>query len=338
VKFVTNWRASRTAIIIVVLVITVLLPLIVRNSYWHHLFIMGFINSLLGMTFSVIFCCAGMVNLGTGAFFGIGAYASTMLVMIGGWPFWFALPTSIGITGIIATAFGLISIRNPGVPFVLLTMIFAEIISQIAGQIQFFGGWGGFIMVPRPNPIGGIEFNTKVPYYYLILCLFLLVVVVFKALYASRIGRVWKAVSLSPRLAETLGINVYRYRVLAFVIASSAAGLAGSFYAHYTQTIAPQTFGGFFSILVQLYPILGGIDFYVFGPILGAAIMTFIPEYLRITKEIEPIITGLLLLTIVIFFPRGIIGSLSNFPHVRLARISDRVKEITNWLSGMGPR
>jgi branched-chain amino acid transport system permease protein len=338
VKFVTDWRAGKAAIIIVVLIILVSLPLIFKNSYWHHLFIMGFINSLLGMTFSVIFCCAGMVSLGTGAFFGIGAYASTMLVMVGGWSFWLALPAAFLITGIIASVFGLISIRNPGVPFVLLTMIFAEIITQITGQIQFFGGWGGFIMIPRPNPIGPIEFSTKVAYYYLILCLFLLVVMFFKAVYTSRIGRVWKAVSLSPRLAETLGINVYRYRVLAFVIASSAAGLVGSFYAHYAQTIAPQTFGGFFSILVQLYPILGGIDFYILGPILGAGIMTFIPEYLRITKEIEPIITGLLLLAIIIFFPRGIIGSLVNFPHLGLARISNRMKEISNWLSVRGSR
>lgn len=329
----TNKRLGKVIITILGLIILLLLPLVVKNPYWQHLFIMGLVNSVLGMTFSMIFCCAGMVNLGIGAFFAIGAYASTMLVIMGNWSFWLALPLAVIITGIIALAFGFVSIRNPGVPFVLMTIIFAEIVTQMTGQIQLFGGWGGFIMIPRPDSIGPIEFKTKLPYYYLILSLFLLIVLFLKGIYTSRIGRAWKAISLSPHLAETIGINVYRYRVLAFVIASSAAGLVGSFYAHYSQTIAPASFSGFFSILVQLYPILGGINFYILGPTLGAGIMTFIPEYLRITKEIEPIITGLLLLAIIIFFPGGILGSLINFPHLRLTVISNRLKEIRAWLS-----
>lgn len=337
-KLLTNQYLGSKLITIVILAILIVIPFLVKNPYWQHLLIMALVTSVLGMTFSMIFCCAGMVTLGTGAFFGIGAYGSAMLVMMQGWSFWVAFPLAVIITGIIALAFGIVSIRNPGIPFVLLTMIFAEVITQITGQIELFGGWGGFIMIPRPDPIGAIEFKTKIPYYYLMLSIFMLVVLVFKALYTSRIGRVWRAISLSPHLAETIGINVYRYRVIAFVIASSAAGLAGSFYAHYTQTIAPDSFGGFFSILIQIYSILGGINFYILGPILGATIMTFIPEYLRITKEIEPIITGLLLLIIIIFFPSGILGSLTNLPQLGSNNISNRIKRSVAWLIAMRRR
>lgn len=330
-KFLTNWKTIKIVILTVFLILLIMLPLLVKNYYWQHMFIMSLVTCVLGMSFSMIFCCAGMVTLGTGAFIAIGAYASTLLVVKFGLSFWVALPMSVVITATISFFFGLVAIRNPGVAFVLLTMIFAEIITQVTGQIGFFGGWGGFMMIPGPSPIGTIEFKGKLPFYYLMLFLCLLTALAFQALYTSRIGRVWKAISLSPHLAQTLGINIYRYRLLAFVIASSAAGLTGSFYAHYARTLAPSTFGGFFSILVQLYPILGGINYYILGPALGATIMTIVPEYLRITKEIEPVITGLLVLVIVLFFPGGILGSISQVPHFDMNK---RIKDIQVWFSG----
>lgn len=335
-KPLTNLKPFKFVSLFFVLIILVLLPFLITNPYWRHLLIMALVTSILGMTFSMIFCCAGMVTLGIGAFIAIGAYASTMLVMLAGLSFWVALPLSVIITAVIALGFGMISIRTPGVPFVLLTMIFAEIVTQVAGQIEFFGGWGGFMMIPKPDPIGSIAFESKVSYYYLILIMFLLVIISFRALYTSRIGRVWRAISLSPELAQMQGINVYRYRLLAFVIASAAAGLAGCFYAHYARTLAPTTFGGFFSILVQLYPILGGIHFYILGPTLGAAIMTFVPELLRIAEEIEPIITGLLVLIIVLFFPAGILGSLAGMANPGSFSLSRRLREIKAWFSPKG--
>jgi branched-chain amino acid transport system permease protein len=157
-----------------------------------------------------------------------------------------------------------------------------------------------------------VNFATKTDYYYLILVMLLLTVVVFNSLYSSRIGRAWRAVKLSPNLAGTLGINPYRYRLLAFVVGSTAAALAGCFYAHYSQSITPGAFGGWLSIYVQLYAVLGGLEFYILGPAIGALVMTFVPEYLRIVKEWEPIITGVLLLIVILFFPGGILGTIKS--------------------------
>ena len=132
---------------------------------------------------------------------------------------------------------------------------------------------------------------------------------VFRLLYTSRFRKIWQAINLSPDLAQTLGIPLFRYRLMAFVIASLASGAAGSFYAHYLQSITPDAFGGWTSIYIQLYAVLGGLDFPILGPALGALIMTFLPEFLRIAQEVEPVITGFLLLVIILFLPGGILGA-----------------------------
>lgn len=321
----------------IVLVILVLLPLVIERPYIIHIFIMACIATVLAMTFSMFFS-TGLITLGAAAFYAIGAYASALLVMKLGLSFWLALPLATLVTGIIALGLGSIIVRHPGMAFVVITLLFANVVVQAAGQIQLFGGWGGIIGIPRPSSLGPVEFVSKTPYYYLILFLLLMIALIFHALYTSRIGRIWRAIKLSPALAETLGINLYRYRLLAFVVASSAAGVVGSFYAHYFQTITPDAFGGWASIYVQLYAVLGGLEFYILGPAVGATIMTFAPEFLRVVKEVEPIITGVLLLAIILFFPGGILGTLQRFPRLSLASIPTRVQQIRAWLSGRNLR
>ncbi len=313
-KSLINGKISKGWLIFggMVLLALVLLPLAVKNAYMLHLFIMAYIGIVLGMTFSMLFS-AGLITLGAGAFYAIGAYGSTLLSTRLGLSFWAALPLSTLITGIVALAIGSIIVRHPGMAFTIITLLLAHVVIQATGQIEFFGGWGGIIGVETPDPIGPIQFKTKISFYYLILFLLLLTALVFHALYTSRIGRVWRAIKLSPPLAETLGINLYRYRLLAFTIASSAAGMVGSFYAHYFQMITPEAFGGWLSIYIQLYAVLGGLEFYILGPAVGAVIMTFVPEYLRIAKEWEPIITGVFLLVVILFFSGGILGTLRRF-------------------------
>ena len=116
------------------------------------------------------------------------------------------------------------------------------------------------------------------------------------------------AIGLNPHLAESIGVNVFRYRLIAFIIASAVAGLEGSFYAHYIGSINPSAFNIFKTIHVHIYAILGGTGSAFWGPIIGTLIMTFVPESLRIAKEIEPILTGALLILLMIFLPGGILS------------------------------
>jgi branched-chain amino acid transport system permease protein len=313
------------------IVALILLPLIIESDYVKHLLIMSLIGTILAMTFSMLFS-SGLITLGAAAFYAVGAYSSTILVINAGLSFWLSLPLTILIAAALSLGVGAVFVRHAGVAFVIISLLFAQVVVIAAGQAEFLGGWGGIMGIPRPDALGPLEFTSKAAYYYLALALVLLVALVFNALYSSRIGRAWRAIKLSPNLAGTLGINTYRYRLLAFVAGSTAAALAGAFYAHYAQTITPGAFGGWLSIYIQLYAVLGGLEFYILGPAIGAVVMTFIPEYLRVVKEAEPIITGLLLLVIILFFPGGILGSLKNLPGKGSISFKSRLKDLSKWL------
>lgn len=229
-------RAKQIALyllpIILILIVAPLTGLI--KQYHLHLVIMSGVNMILAMSFLMLIA-VGRITIGAAAFWGIGAYTSALLVTNLHISYWVALPLTGILTGIIALPVGAIILRTPGMAFVVLTMVVNMVFVETIGHVEFFGGWVGLIDIPRPDPIpipffGTLKFVGKVPYYYLLLFLMTLTVVVFYALYQSRIGRAWRAIKLNERLAQTLGINVWKYRLLAFVVGSIFAGLSGSFF------------------------------------------------------------------------------------------------------------
>ena len=307
-------RAGKSICIIIVIVILALLPLVVRNPYYIHLLIMVGINAVLAMTF-ILMLRTGLISLGIAAFWGIGAYASALLSVRLGLPVWLALPAAAVITGIVSTFIGALLVKQGGFGFIIQTLAFGFIIVLIFGTFEVFGGYVGIVGIPHPEPIpiplvGSITFSStsKTPFYYLVLFLVLLMVVVLTAFYSAWAGRAWRAIGLSAHLAESLGMNLFNYRLLAFVIASTIAGLMGSFYAHYYGALVPGSFGPFKTIYVHVYAILGGINFPILGPVIGSIIMTFVPEFLRVTEGVEPIFTGILIVLLILFLPNGLLG------------------------------
>jgi branched-chain amino acid transport system permease protein len=186
---------------------------------------------------------------------------------------------------------------------------------EVLGTVEFFGGWAGLLNIPSPK-IGSFVFLSKTSYYYLVLFLLVVNILVFRALYQSRIGRAWTAIGSSVRLAEVQGINVYRYRLAAAVIACFFAGIAGAFYAHYQNLLIPTTFSFLQSIYVQMYALIGGLSNFIAGPIVGALVMVFAPEYLRIAEQFQPIFFAILLILIIIFLPGGILSIPQRFPRL----------------------
>ena len=316
--------AKKTAVFGVSLLLASLLPLVITSAYQMHLVIMTCINIMLALSFSLLYSI-GLITMAGATFWAIGAYCSALVVLKGGFSFWVALPASGLAAALAGVALGSVLVRVPGVAFLIKTLVLAMIVPEVFGYFDFFGGWAGLLGIPGPDPIGPLIFVRKVPYYYLGLGLLFINILVFHALYTSRVGRAWSAVRLNPNLAETLGINLYGHRILAFVISSASAGVAGSFYAHYFQTLEPGMFSVFKAILIQIYSILGGLGFYILGPVVGAAIMTFVPELLRISKEIEPILTGLVLILLVIFLPGGILSLPERLSAFR-SRAAGRIK------------
>jgi branched-chain amino acid transport system permease protein len=311
------------------------IPLVVRSPYHMHLVIMSGINAILAMTF-VLMLRTGLISLAIAAFWGMGAYASTLLVMKAGLSFWLALPCSVVLVGGVALGLGYVFVRNAGFGFLMLTAVLGMLIVVVFGNLALFGGYSGIDSIPAPDPITlplvtTIEFGSKVPFYYLMLFLLLLVVAAFSAFYRASTGRAWMAIGLNPRLAESLGVNLFRYRLWAFVIASAAAAVAGSFYAHYITAILPGSFDVFKTIYVHIYAILGGVDFLILGPVIGSVIMTFVPEFLRMTKEIEPIATGILVILMILFLPGGLLSlvgtpSTPDRPGTKIARLGKAIK------------
>jgi len=305
---------NRTSIGIIVLVIILLLvPAVMHSPYYIHLLIMVGINAALAMTF-IFLLRVGLINLSIASFWGIGAYASAMLTMRLNLSFWLALPAATIISGVVALIVGLLLCRNSGFGFIIPTLAFASVVVLILGTFDVFGGYVGIVNIPHPEPIAipflpVIEFTSKTPYYYLMLFLVAVVITAFYAFYSASTGRAWRAIGLSSSLAESLGVNLFKYRLTAFIISSSACGLMGSFYAHYYSALVPLTFAPFpKTIYCHIFAILGGIGFPFAGPAIGAFILTIAPELLRATGAIEPILTGLLVILLVLFAPTGILG------------------------------
>lgn len=316
--------------------ILLLLPLVLRNPYHMHLLIMAGMNAVLAMTF-IFLLRTGLISIAIAAFWGIGAYASALLAVKLHMPFWLAMPSATIIAGVVACLTGFILVRRPGFSFIIQTMVFSFIIVLVFGNFDFFGRYEGIFNIPRPDPIpvplfGTVDFASKVPFYYLMLILIFLVGIAFRAFYAAWSGRACRAIDLSPRLAESLGVNLFRYRLLAFVVASSAAGLMGSFFAHFYGSIVPSTFDAIKTINVQVYAILGGIQFSFLGPVIGSLLMTLVPEVLRITKEVEPVFTGLLVILLAMFLPDGLLGLLSAIRQRSVPPPSKNIGRVASWL------
>lgn len=249
----------------------------------------------------------GQLTLGHAAYMAVGAYASALLVMKGGFSFWLALPTAGMIAALVALLIGYPTLRIKGVYFAIITFAFAEIVRLvIVNWPGFLGGSGGIPGIPSPSPFFSIPFTGRVPFYYLILFISLVTFLVMRGIDKSRIGKIFSAIHESDDLAQSFGINIMKYKLIAFGLGCFFAGLSGSFYAHYYNFASPEFFTIWQSVYCLLFVIVGGVGG-VFGPLLGSFFMTLVPEFLRETKEYEPVIYAVILILVMFLLPGGLI-------------------------------
>lgn len=186
-------------------------------------------------------------------------------------------------------------------------MVVAMAIQQLFGSIDFFGGWGGTGTVPEPK-LGPFVFARKPELYYMGLLFLGVNLLAYRALYNSKIGRAWSAIGSSLKLASSVGVDVVRYRMANVLIGNFFLALAGGYYVAFSRVAVPDAFGFSNSVFVMMYVVVGGLFHGLLGPILGALIVTCIPEYLRLAKEYEPIITAIVMILIIVFIPTGVLG------------------------------
>lgn len=289
----------------IVVLVLLALPLVVTNDYDIHILVMIGIFSLLAIGFNLIFGYLGQLSLGHTAYYAIGAYASALVALKWGFPFWLGLLFAAVVTGICGFLIGVIALRWRGHFFVIATICFWGIIHLIIfNWVSLTNGPVGLGNIPPPSLLG-MEFSSKVHFYYLLLAFVLAALWLTRRLISSPIGRSFRAIHENEPLAESVGISAFRFAMLAFILSTVLAGVAGSISAHYVSYISPEIeeFSVMITILVMV--VLGGRGTLI-GPVIGAAIIMFLQEYLRFTKEFRLPIFGLVLILGIVFLPRGI--------------------------------
>jgi branched-chain amino acid transport system permease protein len=300
---------QRRSIVAGILLIILFIPLIVSSQHLMHIFVLAGLESIVVMGFVAQYRVR-LLSFCTATFWGLGAYFSGFVSTQWGISFWFCLPLAGVMTGVFAFLIGLLVIRSGWVTFLMISVVIAEVSVEALGHINLVGGWDGLGRIPRPT-LGSYVFLSKASYYYLTFALVAVCVLIFKGFYNSAIGKAWTAIGQSSDLAESVGINVWKYRMIAYVTAGFTSGLSGSLYAHYTGYIVPPTFDIVRSLYISINAVVGGLGYVISGPVIGSVIIRAIPEFFRITDKYQPIFEGFLIILCALFFRRGIIGVLS---------------------------
>jgi branched-chain amino acid transport system permease protein len=294
------------------LIASVLAPLVV-GGYMTSILLLIAVYSIVAVSLNLLYGYTGQLSLGHSAFLGIGAYAIGLIAVklhIGFWPAFFA---AIAISGLFGFLIGIPALKLRGPYFVLVTLGFAAIVGVIVlGWSDFTGGANGLAGVPRPNPIplpfgGVLRFDSLLTMYYFTLFFLIVIAVVCHRLVHSLIGRTFVAISHDENLAESLGINTMRKKLISFTISAVFAGVAGALYASYNSVISPDIayFARGMDVLACL--IVGGAGTMA-GPMVGTFVMMAIPEALQIVPTLRTLINGFILLIFIIFLPTGIAG------------------------------
>jgi len=304
-------RISSTKVILTLLAAVLLaMPVIIsQDPRLLHTFVMAGLAIILATSNRLVYF-TGSVHFGHIAFYAIGAYTAVLLVTKLGVLFWFAFLAAGVVAGIVALAFAAAT-KVKGFYFTLLTLAFVEVVRL---TITFTPALGASraMRCPPPNPITiphlfTIEFATRVEYYYFILVLVAITLVVLYLIEKSQVGAALSGIAQSEPLAESIGINAARHKVLTFSICAVFAGLAGAFYAPYATVIGPSNFTIWASVIIWFQMVVGGADSF-WGPVIGAVSLVFLREFMPGTGAYENIYYAVAVLATLFFLPGGLIS------------------------------
>lgn len=294
--------------ILVLTIIILVFPLTTRiSAVSHYLDIMVFVGlaAMITMGLSLLMGYAGQISLGHAAFYGIGAYTSGVLTVKFGVNAWPAMGLGIVLAAGVAVVVGLPSLKLKGHYLAMATLAFGEIIFIVFNEwVSLTEGPDGFGDIPR-LALFGFKFDTILSNYYLVWGVVIVMLAFCLNLIHSRIGRALLSIHGSETAAQAMGINATKYKVQIFVVSAIMAAIAGSLYAHYLRFINPPVFDLLFSIKLVMMVVIGGM-FNVWGALIGAAIITFLPEWLIVFEDFDILAYGLILLIIAMFLPNGL--------------------------------
>ena len=290
-------------------------PLLLASIYWTSVLTMIVINALMAASLRTIFS-VGEFSLGHVGFMCLGAYASALLTLKAGLPFGLTLPIAGLISGLVAVVLGHPFMRVKGIYFSILTLVTSESIRLLAFNWKnMTGGTDGLIGFPGAGVLsvpglGQVDFDGFTEYYFLTLAVVCASLFILYRLEKSKLGFTWLAIRDADKLAGAVGVNVLRYKVIAFSIACFFSGIGGGLFAHFERALGAYptaTFGIMTTIYLLTYMVVGGKDKFA-GPIVGAIVLSLVYEFARPLEEYQPMIIGAIAIAIVMLIPEGIVS------------------------------
>jgi len=308
---------EKTALLIVGLILAVILPLTLRTEpYLIHILVIAGIYVILAFGLNIQVGSTGLPNLGFAAFFGVGAYASSLLAVNNGVNFWLAIVLAGLISAVFGLLLGLPSLKTRSYHLALVSIAFGLVTYIFINNLAFTGGPSGVNNIPAPELFGkslfmtpklfGQNYPMQLNFYYLVLFFIIIMAVISHFFYNSRVGLNWNAVREDEIAAKCSGIDVVASKLLSFSIGAFYAGIAGSLYAHFIGYISPENFNMTISLNILGMVIMGGMD-NILGVALGAYILAMAPEKFRALANLRVIASGAIIILMLMFRPAGII-------------------------------
>jgi len=311
------------------------LPLVLHNAVALTILIFTFILGILAVSFNLIFGYTGQLSMFHAAAFGIAAYATHLAIAHLGVAFWIGALVAIAVVIMISLVVGTICFRFrlEAFYFAIVTLAFSEMARLIIlNWSGFTNGSLGINLIEKPTlwlpGRGVVGVDGTQMWYYLALAALIGTVFVCSQIVNSWIGRCFAAIRLNDDLSDTLGINVFRYKLISFLVGNAAAALAGTLYAYYLGYIEPNYLSIDQSLAIVAMVLLGGRGS-VAGPIVGALVLTALPHVINLSAELRLLVYGLILILTILLMPRGITGMLMiSVPRAVTAMLAPRPRVV----------
>jgi branched-chain amino acid transport system permease protein len=282
-------------------------PWLLPNQYLVHVVVLAGLYVILAVGLNLVMGYANQVSLGHAGFYGLGAYVSAVLSVRYGFSPWLGMPIAAVATGALAYVVGIPTLRLTSYYLGMATLGIGVVLQLAFVQLHGITGGSSGLAGILPWDLGPLRFTTSTQHYLLVWVFAGAALWVARNLVNSRVGRVLRALGESEIAAEAMGVDTAAEKRRVFVLSAVYASVAGSLYAHYITVISPEIYSFLFSVVLVLMVAIGGIGLY-WGAVVGAVLLTILPEALRKFGDWEVPLYGLALIVVILFLPRGIAG------------------------------
>lgn len=304
-------RARRPVTTIAVslsLIAALLFPLISPNDYYLYVMTLAFITALAASGLNLVMGYCGQLNMAHAGFMAIGAYVVGLMTVDHGVPFWIAFLAAGPVAAALAVPIGILSLRLKTHYFVIFTLCVGFIIYLLIEKSDWLThGTVGVIGIPAPPGFGPIRFDQPVGIYYLVLAFLVGGLWIMGRIVHSLLGHAFIAIRNSEELAQALGVDLMRTKLLAFVLSTVYAAIAGALYAGFVRFLGPALALESHTFEMLAYILVGGIGT-LGGPVLGTLLLTWLTQSLQFLQDYRMIVYGPLLILLVMYMPQGLLG------------------------------